>query len=69
MASRSGIETYVNLVKCIFSGYLLISYSGTKDPVMTTVIIAPTRIEPARIEENIKIELADASLELVRAGE
>ncbi|MBU2889527.1 hypothetical protein [Celeribacter halophilus] len=36
---------------------------------MTAIIIAPSWIEPARIEENIKIELADASLELVRASE
>lgn len=36
---------------------------------MTATIIAPSWIEPARIEENIKIELADASLELVRASE
>jgi Fic family protein len=69
VASSSGIEIYVNLVKCIFSGYLLISYSGTKDFVMTTVIIAPTRIEPARIEEDVKMELVEASLALVRASE
>lgn len=36
---------------------------------MTPVILSPSRIEPARIEGDIKIELAEVSLELARASD